>query len=260
MPVCRGGELTISTLRLKAAGHSGHRTQCQMLLEMRAALQALLSFSSLLRGRHVLLRMDNKVAVAYVNRQGGTRSRSMLQEVRPVLEWAQVNLLSLRAIYVPGVQNVLADSLSRNFTSNHEWSLNPQAYALISRTWGSPEIDLAATPENAKCRRFLSRIPFPLAEGANCLLHPWNFQLGYIFPPTPLIARFLLRLKESSALVVAVIPFWPRRPWFTTLMQLNTADPLPLPLSPDLLSQGHLLHPNPEKLHLMAWRLKGLGT
>lgn len=32
-----------------------------MLLEMRAALQALLSFSSLLRGRHVLLRMDNKV-------------------------------------------------------------------------------------------------------------------------------------------------------------------------------------------------------
>lgn len=44
------------------------------ILEMRAAFQALAAFGPFLRGKGVLLRLDNKVAVAYINRQGGTRS------------------------------------------------------------------------------------------------------------------------------------------------------------------------------------------
>lgn len=230
------------------------------VLEMKAAFQALLAFSSLLRGKQVLIQMDNRVAVAYINRQGGTRSISMMREVGPVMQWAQLNLQDLKAAYIPGIQNELADSLSRTFVSNSEWCLSPQAFALICQTWGHPDIDLAATPENRKCQRFLSRNPFPSAEGTDCLQHTWNFRLGYIFPPTPLIAKFLLRLKHSAALVLAVIPFWPRRPWFTTLLQLSTADPIPLPVTTDLLTQGQLLHPNPERLHLAAWRLKGLGS
>lgn len=192
------------------------------ILEMKAAFQALLAFSPLLRGKEVLLKLDNRVAVAYINRQGGTRSRSMMREV---FEWAQLNLSGLTAAYVPGVQNQLADSLSRTFVSNNEWALSHQAFTLITQTWGIPDIDLAATPVN-----------------------------------TPLIPRFLLRLKRSKATVLAVLPFWPRRPWFTTLLQLSTAEPLTLPMTADILSQGQLLHPFPERLHLTAWRLKGLGS
>lgn len=184
----------------------------------------------------------------------------MMREVRPVFEWAQLNLSGLTAAYVPGVQNQLADSLSRTFVSNNEWALSHQAFTLITQTWGIPDIDLAATPVNTKCQRYLARIPFPSAEGTDCLQHDWNFRLGYIFPPTPLIPRFLLRLKRSKATVLAVLPFWPRRPWFTTLLQLSTAEPLTLPMTADILSQGQLLHPFPERLHLTAWRLKGLGS
>lgn len=44
------------------------------ILEMKAAFQVLLAFSPLLRGKEVLLKLDNRVAVTYINRQGGTRS------------------------------------------------------------------------------------------------------------------------------------------------------------------------------------------
>lgn len=64
---------------------------------------------------------------------------------------------------------------------------------------------------------------------------------------------------QKINMVIAGIPFWPRRPWFTTLLQLNTENPLPLSITPDLLSHGQFLHPSPEKLHLTGWRLKGLG-
>lgn len=228
------------------------------VLELRAAWQAILTFRPFLAGSSVLLRMDNTVVVNYIHKQGGTRSRTLMKEVRPILEWAQVHLTDLKATYVPGIQNQLADDLSRIFVSNNEWSLSPQAFALITCKWGIPDIDLAATPEN-KCLRFSARNDYPTAAGIDCLRHPWEFHLGYIFPPIPLIARFLARLRNSTSTVIAVLPFWPRRPWFTTILQLNTEEPLPLPLSPNLLSQGRFLHPSPERLHLTAWRFKGKG-
>lgn len=174
---------------------------------MRAAFQALLAFSPFLRGKGVLLRMDNKVAVAYIKRWGGTRSPSLMEEVCLILEWAQLNLTDPRAVYVPGVKNQLADDLSRNFLSNNEWSLNRRVFSLITQTWGMPYIDLASTPAKAKCQRYLTRASYRSAEGIDCLQNPWDFRLGYVFPPTPLIASFLLRLKRSTSTVIAVIPF-----------------------------------------------------
>ena len=93
-----------------------------------------MSFAPLLEGKSVLIRMDNKVAVSYIQRQGGTRCRTLLEEVRPILEWAQVHLLDLRAVNVPAAQNFLADYLSRETLSNNEWSLNHHAFSLLTKT------------------------------------------------------------------------------------------------------------------------------
>lgn len=160
-----------------------------------------------------------------------------MEEVRSILEWTQMNMTDLKAVYVPTTQNHLADNLSRNFLSNNEWSLSCQAFSLITKNRGIPDIDLATATENTKCQRYLSRAAYPSAEEIDCLKHLWNFQLGYIFPPTPVIARFLFLLKRSTSTVIAVIPFWPRRPWITMPMQMNTENPLPLPVTPDLLFQ-----------------------
>lgn len=54
-----------------------------------------------------------------------------------ILEWAQLFLSDLRAVCVPAAQNLLADCLSREFLLNNEWSLNHQAFSLLTETSGN---------------------------------------------------------------------------------------------------------------------------
>ncbi|KAI2652443.1 ORF V: Enzymatic polyprotein [Labeo rohita] len=81
-------------------------------LELLAVFLALRRFLPMLRHKHVLVRMDNTATVAYINHQGGLRSRRMSQLVRHLLLWSQTQLKSLRAVHIPGELNRAADALS----------------------------------------------------------------------------------------------------------------------------------------------------
>ncbi len=70
-----------------------------MLLAVRLALSHL---KEPLRGKHVLVRTDHTATVAYINRQGGLRSRRISQLAPHLLLWSQKHLRSLHAIHVPG--------------------------------------------------------------------------------------------------------------------------------------------------------------
>lgn len=52
------------------------------ILELRAAFHNFLAFTLSLRGKSFLLGMDNKIEVAYIQRQGGTRSRTLLKKMQ----------------------------------------------------------------------------------------------------------------------------------------------------------------------------------
>ncbi len=103
---------------------------CLELLAVRLALSRL---RGRLQRKDVLVRTDNTATVAYINRQGGLRSRRMSQLARHLLLWSQKHLRSLRAIHIPGVFNRAADELSRAALPG-EWRLHPQAVQLI---WGT---------------------------------------------------------------------------------------------------------------------------
>ena len=83
-------------------------------LEMLAVENALKHFLPYLQGHHVLVRTDNTSVVAYVNRQGGVRSKALCTLAERLLVWAQHSLRSLRAAHVPGLLNVGPDRLSRD--------------------------------------------------------------------------------------------------------------------------------------------------
>ncbi len=102
-------------------------SNCLELLVVRLALSRL---RGRLRGKDVLVHTDNTATVAYINRQGGFRSRRMSQLARHLLLWSQKHLRSLRAIHIPGVFNQAADELSRAALPG-EWRLHPQAVQLI---------------------------------------------------------------------------------------------------------------------------------
>ncbi|XP_030062722.1 MBT domain-containing protein 1 [Microcaecilia unicolor] len=134
-------------------------------LETRAIRLALLHFGSLLEGTAVRVLSDNASAVAYINRQGGTRCRLLCREAESLLAWAEIHLTAISASHVAGVDNVQADFLSRHTLDPGEWALSDRAFQLIVQRWGLPVLDLFASRLNSKVPRFFSRRKDVLAYG-----------------------------------------------------------------------------------------------
>ncbi|KAI2661198.1 ORF V: Enzymatic polyprotein [Labeo rohita] len=204
-------------------------------LELLAVLLALRRFLPMLRHKHVLVRTDNTATVAYINRQGGLRSRRMSELARHLLLWSQKRLKSLRAIHIPGELNRSADQLSRKPTHPGKWRLHPQTVQLIWSRFGEAQIDLFASPESSHCQLyyFLSEAPL------------WPPGPKYAFPPVSLLAQTLCKIMEDGEQVLLVAPYWPTWTWFVDLTLLATAPSLENPLEegPSFSGDGHNLAP-----------------
>ena len=108
---------------------------------------ALACFLPHLAGRHVLVRSDNMSTVS----QGGTRSARLLRVSRSLLTWASPRLASLRAVYLPGDRNPVADFLSRRKPPPGEWQLHPEVVDSMWGLFGKAEVDLFASEESMHC-------------------------------------------------------------------------------------------------------------
>ncbi|XP_077111651.1 uncharacterized protein LOC143767303 [Ranitomeya variabilis] len=208
-------------------------------------------------GHHVRVFSDNRVTVAYINHQGGTRSKSLMCVADRLFHLAEQHLLSLTALHIRGAENTTADFLSRNTLRQGEWSLNGSIFNLIVERWGQPEVDLFATKENRKVAQFCSLNPRENPLSVDALLIDWNFRLAYAFPPLSLLPLVVRKIRKDKATVIIIAPFWPRRTWFPCLRAMSISDPWVLPDIPDLLSQGPVYHPRAVGLHLTAWILSG---
>ncbi|XP_071995648.1 uncharacterized protein [Engystomops pustulosus] len=92
--------------------------------ELRAVLNTLKSCANELKGHHVKVVSDNTTTVAYLRRQGGTRSKRLLKISQQIFFWAEENIQSISAIHLRGSQNIVADYFSRSQILPHEWSLS----------------------------------------------------------------------------------------------------------------------------------------
>ena len=121
--------------------------------------------------------------VAYLNKQGSTRSDSRFQITRTVLTRAEQHSISLRANYILGKRNVQADSLSRmNHILPSEWTLRQDIAKAILQKWGSPNIDSFATRANRKLPKFFSPLRDEEALGEDTMQHSWEGMVAYTFP------------------------------------------------------------------------------
>ena len=231
------------------------------LLELWAVFLALKHFLQFIQGRHVLVKTDNSTVVAYINRQGGTRSLKLHELAREIILWSSTRLLSLRATHVPGVLNRGADLMSRGNPLYGEWTLHPQVVGQIWRRYGLAAVDLFASLENTQCPLFFSLSDVKAPLGVDALAHPWPNVLLYAFPPLSLISPTLARVREQSLSLILIAPRWPSKHWVAEIVQLLAGEPLPLPLRRDLLSQagGEIYHPHPDRVALWAWPVRG-GT
>ena len=190
-------------------------------LELIAAFNGLKVF-----GRHsnqqILLRIDNKTAIAYINKFGGCRSVGAHKIAKQIWGWCQDRNIWIFASYISTKENYLADLESRSEIDSSDFSLNSSVYDSFCLEFGEPGIDLFATHITAKCKRFLSWYPDPYSEGVDAFTIQWK-EFFYCFPPFILIPRVLRKIKSDKAMGIVVVPNWPSQPWYPEYKNLVTS-------------------------------------
>ena len=229
------------------------------LLELMAVFMSLHHFENMIVGRAVQILTDNTTVAAYINKQGGTRSKSMNDLAAKIWRWCRSHQVFPIASYIPGQENLLADFLSRGQCLPSEWTLNQEVFNHLNSIWAPLEIDLFATSLNHRLPRYCSRVRDREAVALNAFSLHWENFRGYAFPLISLIPLILRKIQEDQAWVLLIAPYWPRRPWFPLLLSLLVGRPLSLPQRADLLYQplSGILHPRAAALHLTAWPLSG---
>jgi hypothetical protein len=127
--------------------------------------------------------------------------------------------IRIESCHIPGKDNNLADALSRIHTAG-DYALRQDVFDHAIRAMQvTPTIDLFATAENAKRRRFVTwKGPSHPREAFS--LPTWGNGLPYIFPPAQLLPRVLQRIRDESVNAVVVIPKWPSRAWWNVFRPL----------------------------------------
>ena len=145
------------------------------VLECRAVWLALATLHTSIQNKSVLLSTDNTTTMAYIDREGGTKSLPMYYVTRDLLLWCHSHGVRLKAVHILGSMNVMADLLSRDTrTINTEWSLHPQVAQQLWTMWYKPEVDLFATLYNRKLPKYVS--PFPDKEAVAVDAPQWAQQ------------------------------------------------------------------------------------
>lgn len=217
--------------RQRAAGHWS-REQASLHINERELIAielGLRSFLSLLRDQVVFLRVDNTVAVAYINHQGGTHSPRLSAVSQRIWELSLSNGMLIEASHIPGIDNVLADAASRQTLRPHEWRLHPHIFSLLNRHWGPITIDLFATHLNAQLERYYSWGPDPRTSGLDAMRMEWSGERAYANPPWILIPDILRKIHQEQATVLLIAPVWPSQAWYPRLLELLVATPVLLP-------------------------------
>ena len=226
--------------------------------ELLAVRLGLFQFQSALQGRTVAVFCDYTTAVAYLSKEGGTRSPLLNNLAQGILRWTESLSIHLAPQFLPGSNNVLADALSRPHQLPHtEWSLNMTVFLSLRRLW-LVQIDLFAPSANHRCSIYFSPFRDPRSAGTDAFLQSWDGLQAYAFPPVAVIPRVLAKLRASKGTELTLVaPHWAQRPWFSDLVQLSLAPPVILPSRPDLLRlpRSRHLYPDLRRLRLHAWRL-----
>lgn len=200
-------------------------------------------------GTHVLIGTDNITVKAYIKRQGGMRSSTLMKEVILLLLRAEEILLSLRAEHLAGEVNTYSNWLSRQQLNYYEQQLNPSVFQQIVDQFGLPAVDLFTSKANTQLH-----LQNSTSSGRKCGCSTMPLEAGssLCLPPVQLLPLFLRRVRQQGARVILVAPFWPRRPCFVDIVRLLSGPGWHLPGIRDLLVQGPCLHPQAHLFRLTA--------
>ena len=210
--------------------------------------------------KHIHVRADNRTAVAYINKMGGTKSPHLIRLSKDTWDFCLSRSLTLSAEYIPGSVNQVADALSRETPDASDWQLDPDVFHRIDKVWGPLQADLFASRTNHHILKYFSWKAYPGAAGTDSMICPWPTGTLYAFPPFCLVPRCLAKIRKLKAQVVLVAPIWSNQAWYASLLKMAVEAPIRIPTNPRTL-RSPVGHPHPllanNSLHLAAWKVSG---
>lgn len=227
------------------------------VLEIKAIYNSLRSLFDLEFERKILLRVDNKTAIAYINRYGGCRSTYCHEWACEIWKWCEVRKNYIFATYIPSKENIVADKASREEIDDTDFYLDQVTYNRVVNVLGLPKIDMFATSLTKKCNRFISWLPDVGSENVDAFTIEWEDDF-YAFPPFALVTRVLKKIRKDRVEGIIIVPNWPAQAWYPILRSLTVSKLVFLPLEFVLkFSHDELLHPLSSTLSLIAVRVSG---
>ena len=230
-------------------------------LELKAAFLALQTFMRQKSRVGVLLRMDNRTAIAYVNKMGGPTLSPLCTLALQIWEWCLDRDITLHAEYLPGRDNIEADWESRHQKDSSDWQLLPLVFTTLNNRLGPFTIDLFASRTNAQLELYYSWKPDPAARAVDAFSVAWTGEKPYLFPPFNMIGRALTKIREEVVEFACLIaPAWPAQIWYPQLLKMLVRRPILLPNTTDLLCSPEQCPHSlviEERMFLAAWPISG---
>jgi len=210
--------------------------------------------------RTVLFQTDNTSVVACVNRQGTTKSATLLQLSMDILVLADKSKMSIVAHHLPGRFNLAPDALSRPDLPMPEWHLCATTARSFWHLLGPPSVDLFASHRAHQVRRYVSRDATDrAAEWTDAFSRRWERETFWCFPPPPEVPRVLRHIEQASdAVFYLVTPHWSGAWWTPSLQRSASSGPHPVPSLESSLIDLATGRPPPKvtNIQLSVWTIR----
>lgn len=216
------------------------------LLELKAVWEALRVLPISAFPAVIHLSIDNQVAQAYVNHQGGRKRRFNRLALR-IWHFLEQRDSSIQAFFVPSRENT-ADFLTRLSDRqcmryrDIELQLLPSWFSFICDHFSIyPTCDWFASDANTQLPRFCAWETASYASFFDAFAHSWANEISYLFPPFILVPRVVQKIISDSAHGILIVPRWETASWWTSVLQIARVvfhipqkDPYTYPQFPNL--------------------------
>jgi hypothetical protein len=228
-------------------------------LRAKAIKLAVQSYAQLYKNcKHIRIMSDNTSAIAYINKQGGTRCMAQNELAFEIWEYCRQNDIHISAAHIPGKHNVLADEASRQFFDAAEWSVSNTVFRRLVDAHGMPDIDLFASRLNYKIDTYVSWLPDPESSYIDAMTINWGGRYIYAFPPFSMIWPVLNKILEDKVeKALIVVPSWSTQSWYTLAHKLRRSEITTIASRTLTLPGTTRKHPMSPKLRLQAFICSG---
>ena len=182
-----------------------------------------------------MIATDNTTVVAYINKQGGTHSHTLLYLAVDLFLRQQTQDVAIRARSKRDRSSgppILAEPAHNNRVKAALQNSDPDL-----RDVGNSNTGHACLPQHAFSPFCVSN-PRALSIGDRCSVTRLAGKVNVHVSTIPLLSKVMQKLRTTQeGEVILIAPWWPSQPWCPHLLRFCVNHPLFFPYSRDLLSQ-----------------------